>query len=73
MNFGEAIESLKEGKKLTRMGWNATGMWIVLMPSLYLPGKRRKASRFSHGDIRRNLVPLYRDSEIKFIGQLLLT
>ena len=32
MNFGEAIESLKEGKKLTRMGWNATGMWIVLMP-----------------------------------------
>ena len=37
MNFGEAIESLKEGKKLTRMGWNATGMWIVLMPSLYLP------------------------------------
>lgn len=38
-----------------------------------LPGKRRKASRFSHGDIRRNIVPLYRDSEIKFIGQLLLT
>ena len=37
MNFGQAIEALKDGKKVARKGWNGKGMWIVLMPSLYLP------------------------------------
>lgn len=37
MNFGEAIEALKAGKKVARSGWNGKGMWIVMMPSLYLP------------------------------------
>jgi hypothetical protein len=32
MNFGEAIEQLKQGKKLARMGWNGRGMWIILVP-----------------------------------------
>lgn len=36
MNFGKAIELLKEGKKVARKGWNGKNMWIVLMPSLYL-------------------------------------
>ena len=37
MNFGEALENLKAGKKVAREGWNGKRMWIVLMPSLYLP------------------------------------
>jgi len=37
LNFGEAIQALKAGKKVTRAGWNGKNMWIVLMPSLYLP------------------------------------
>lgn len=36
MNFGQAIESLKQGKKVARKGWNGKGMWIALMPALYL-------------------------------------
>jgi len=36
MNFGEAIQALKDGKKVARAGWNGKGMWIVLMPALYL-------------------------------------
>jgi len=28
---------LKNGEKVTRRGWNGKNMWIVLMPSLYLP------------------------------------
>lgn len=32
MNFGQAIESLKAGKKVSRGGWNGKGMWLVLMP-----------------------------------------
>ena len=37
LKFGDAIEALKAGKKITRSGWNGKGMWIVLMPALYLP------------------------------------
>ena len=29
-NFGSAIEKLREGKKVTRMGWNGKGMYIAL-------------------------------------------
>ena len=28
MDFGQAIEKLKEGKKVARKGWNGKGMWI---------------------------------------------
>lgn len=31
MNFGEALEALKEGKKVARAGWNGKGMYIYLV------------------------------------------
>lgn len=30
MNFGKAIEALKEGKKVAREGWNGKGMFLSL-------------------------------------------
>lgn len=36
-DFGWAINQLKDGNKVARKGWNGKGMWIVLMPSLWLP------------------------------------
>ena len=30
INFGNAIEALKEGKKVTRSGWNGEGMYLAL-------------------------------------------
>lgn len=30
MNFGEAIEALKDGKKVARSGWNGKGIFIEL-------------------------------------------
>lgn len=30
MNFGKAIESLKDGKRVCRNGWNGKGMFIIL-------------------------------------------
>lgn len=33
MNFGQAIEALKEGKKVTRKGWNGKGMFLWLKPA----------------------------------------
>lgn len=31
MNFGDAIMALKEGKRVSRAGWNGKGMWLVLV------------------------------------------
>ena len=30
MNFGEALDKLKAGWRVGRVGWNGKGMWIVL-------------------------------------------
>ena len=30
MNFGQAIENLKQGRKVARAGWNGKGMWLQL-------------------------------------------
>ena len=31
MNFGEAIEAMKSGKKVSRSGWNGKGMFLFLV------------------------------------------
>ena len=31
MNFGEAIQGLKQGRKVSRRGWNGRGMWLMLL------------------------------------------
>lgn len=31
MNFGQAIEALKNGKRVSRAGWNGKGMWLRLV------------------------------------------
>ncbi len=30
MNFGKALETLKQGGKVTRTGWNGKGLWLEL-------------------------------------------
>lgn len=30
MNFGQAIETLKQGGKVARTGWNGKGLWLEL-------------------------------------------
>lgn len=30
MNFGQALEALKLGRRVAREGWNGKGMWIAL-------------------------------------------
>lgn len=30
MDFGKAIEAMKEGDKVARSGWNGRGMWIAI-------------------------------------------
>jgi hypothetical protein len=32
MNIGEAVQKLKEGKRVARAGWNGKGMWLAYSP-----------------------------------------
>lgn len=32
MNFSEALEALKSGKRVARAGWNGKGMFLFLVP-----------------------------------------
>jgi Protein of unknown function (DUF2829) len=32
LNFGQAIEALKQGKRVAREGWNGKGMFLFLVP-----------------------------------------
>lgn len=41
MNFGEALDALKRGRKVTRAGWNGKGMWL----SLQVPDEHSKMRR----------------------------
>lgn len=36
-NFGVAIEALKQGKRITREGWNGKSMFVFQRPSDVLP------------------------------------
>jgi hypothetical protein len=33
LNFGQAIEALKQGKRVARQGWNGKGMFIFMRPA----------------------------------------
>jgi hypothetical protein len=36
MNFGQAIQALKEGERVARTGWNGKGMWLAYVPAGYM-------------------------------------
>jgi hypothetical protein len=40
LSFGQAIELMKEGKKVTRTGWNGKGMFVYYVPANSYPAER---------------------------------
>ena len=58
LTFGIALELLKKGFKVARKGWNGNGMWIVLMPSLFLPANNTAGN-----------VPKVNERTAKYIGK----
>lgn len=36
-DFGQAIRALKDGKKVSRMGWNGNGMFVYYVPAASYP------------------------------------
>ena len=41
MNFGEALEAVKSGSRITREGWNGPGQWVALQ----VPGEHSGMGR----------------------------
>jgi hypothetical protein len=39
LNFGQAIEALKQGKRVARQGWNGKNMFLFLLPAGIVPVK----------------------------------
>ena len=51
-DFGRAIELLKAGKKVCRVGWNGKGMFIMLQPGSTVKGTmmRNEPAKEFYGD-----------------------
>lgn len=39
LNFGQAIEAAKSGKKVARKGWNGQGMFAYIVPAASYPAQ----------------------------------
>jgi hypothetical protein len=37
LNFGQAVEAIKAGKRVSREGWNGKGMFLWLLPAGKVP------------------------------------
>lgn len=49
MNFGQALEALKKGKKVSRIGWNGSGMFAYMVPANSYPANT-EAAKSHFGD-----------------------
>ena len=51
MTFGLAIEALKMGRRVARVGWNGKGMWLALQPgSVITPEQARGGAAKGRAD-----------------------
>lgn len=42
MDFGQALDALKEGSRVEREGWNGKGMFLYLVPAAAYPAQRNE-------------------------------
>lgn len=54
MNFGEALEALKQGKKLERTGWNGRGLFIYYVPAAKFKALTEVAKRELGEEVQYN-------------------
>ena len=46
LNFGQAIEAAKQGKKIARKGWNGAGMFAYIVPANSYPAQTGVAKEY---------------------------
>lgn len=59
MNFSQALEALKQGKKVARKGWNGKNMFVLLQPGSEVNGieMRNPIARNYYGINRVKIAP----------------
>lgn len=45
MKFGDALDALKDGKKVARSGWNGKGMFLYYVPEGQYPARTEIAKK----------------------------
>lgn len=56
MDFGQAIRSLKEGKKVARQGWNGKGQYIELATNISYINANRERINAEHDAIGNKAI-----------------
>ena len=56
MNFGKAIEALKEGKKVARTGWNGKNQYIQLATAISYKSPDGEIVNCNHDAIGNNAI-----------------
>lgn len=70
MDFGRALQMLKEGKKVARIGWNGKGMFVYYVPAASYPVQTGAAkSHFGEG----SMVPYNAYMAIKNVDETVST
>jgi hypothetical protein len=49
MNFGQAVEAIKLGSKISREGWSGKGMFVYLVPANAYPPSTEAAKSYFRG------------------------
>lgn len=69
MNFGQALDALNEGKRVSRAGWNGKGMWLVLVPGTpevnFREGSPYHAAGLTVGDINPHVDMFTADGKMQ--------
>lgn len=81
-NFGQAIEALKKGKRVSRQGWNGKNMFIFEIPADELPLKEvvqqvkllpqsvKDFFHFNCNNEQGEAIPLEEGKPVKFLPYL---
>lgn len=48
VDFGTALKAVKEGKRISRIGWNGKGMWLILVKENEAFSKNENVVEFTH-------------------------
>ena len=59
MNFGEALEEIKKGAKVSRDGWNGKGMFVFLVPAGRFSACTKAAIDIADEDGKVNYNPYF--------------
>ncbi|WP_276914098.1 DUF2829 domain-containing protein [Aneurinibacillus aneurinilyticus] len=70
MNFGQAIEALKQGKQVAREGWNGKGMFLYLIRGNELAAALKYGFGEYHGEPTFTDLVVMKTTDNKLAGWL---